>query len=81
MRLALKLGCHEQRTLDEESKARVLAPTLLCDLWLAADISEPQNEGKKRLGSSSLCRKWRKGQGAWSQVFFSFFSFQHKGLE
>lgn len=70
------------RGLDEESKARVLAPILLCDLWQAADVSGPQNEGKKRLGSSSLRRKWGKGWGvAGSQVFFSFFSFQHKGLE
>lgn len=38
------------RALDKESKARVLALTLLCNLWQAVNISEPQNEGKKRLG-------------------------------
>lgn len=65
------------RALNEESKARVLAPTVLCDLRQAVDIS----------GSQVRERSWdpplspgSKGEG-WSQVFFLLFYFQHKGLE
>lgn len=66
------------RALEEESKARALAPTLLCDLREAVNISGPQV--RDRRGWDPPLSPGSKGEG-WSQVFFSFFYFQHKGLE
>lgn len=69
-------GWGVSRALGEESKARVLAPALLCDLRQAANFSGPQSEGEKSLGSSWLTRKQQGGVGP----SFHFFIFSTTGL-
>lgn len=70
-------GGDGSRALDEEAKARVLAPSLLCDLRQAVNISGPQ-VGEKEAGIL-LSPQEAKGRGG-AKFSFHFFIFSTKGL-